>query len=118
MNKENNEVEQFAWLYMLRDGEIREYSGVISWDPQYKNRLSNVTRGNAVFRTAGAVKKRFICTVAEGVTYQGKVWLSLPDKEKAIDILMTFEQQQIELAKQAQVRHEKRLDILKKLKNR
>lgn len=97
-----------GYLYSMWSGKLRVHEGYVEESKYARGRYHfHVTRG-------GKPIKRLMCSVEPGVITNATVWLPERDDQKAIDILVQYELEQIEKCKEKIEHHENKIETLKK----
>lgn len=118
-NRESFEKVGVGYLYRILNNRLVESYGEIKHrDEWYYDSLHYEPELNifVVISESGTPIAKEHCTGSAGEVLEGKVWLYTPDRSKAAELLMNYEQKKIdrliEEHKRAVAVHVRRIDIL------
>lgn len=118
-NRESFEKVGVGYLYRILNNRLVESYGEIKhrdewyYDSKHYEPKLNIF---VVISESGTPIAKELCAGSAGEVLEGKVWLYTPDRAKAAELLMNYEQEKIdkliEENKRAVAVHVKRIDIL------
>lgn len=99
--------------FMVSAGEIQHSDGRTYWNRYQEPECTIFITRN---KRTGKINTREICAETPGEVRNGKVWLEEPDKKRAVQLLIEYEENEIEKVKRraddAIARHSVNIDIL------
>lgn len=104
-----------GYLYSVWNGKLKEYRGVITYFAEIQG-ISYIEPERTYFDVLdarGIKVKTYNCASKEGEIHNKVVWLHEPNKQKAAEILIEYEEQQIAKLQMQIENHKELIELLK-----
>ena len=98
MAKNRLEVTTTGYLYNIRNGELKEYHGIIlgdDYEKQYPYSLPHNKSYFHIMNERGRIVKTTECSIYEGEFCNGNVWMRESDIRGAAQVFIEHEEKQI-----------------------